>query len=106
MGANGPFTVDHATLHNAANDVRNTRSEVDGELKKLSGLVGEIGSQWQGQAATAFQQLGQRWGEDTNKLLQALSDIADLLDKSGTQHSVNDEEQQSSMNSIMNALGG
>ena len=99
-----PFEVDHATLHNAAKDVRSTRGEVDGELKKLWNVVDDLAVAWQGQASSGFQQLMQRWNEDTNKLLAAMDDIADLLDKSGTTHQVNDEEQQQMLDKFHSAL--
>lgn len=99
-----PFEVDHATLHTAANDVRSTRSEVDGELKKLWSVVDDLAIAWQGQASSGFQSLMQRWNEDTAKLLEAMNNIADLLDKSGTAHQVTDEEQQQMLNKFHAAL--
>jgi WXG100 family type VII secretion target len=99
-----PFEVDHATLHTAASDVRTTRSEVDGELRRLGNTVQELGAAWQGQAASGFQQLMERWNQDTDKLLKALEDIADLLDKAGTQHQVTDEEQQQMLDKFHAAL--
>ena len=45
-----------------------------------------------------------RWNEDTAKLLTAMDNIADLLDKSGTTHQVNDEEQQQMLDKFHSAL--
>lgn len=98
------FEVDGATLHQAANDVRATRSDVDGDLSRLRGLVDQLASAWRGQAAVGFQNLMQRWDQDTAKLLAALDNIGELLDQSGTQHEVNDEAQQAEMNRIASAL--
>jgi WXG100 family type VII secretion target len=100
----GPFEVDHATLHTAANDVRSTRSEVDGELKKLWNVVDDLAIAWQGSASTGFQNLMNQWNQDTEKLQQALDSIAELLDKSGTTHQVNDEEQQQMLDKFHSAL--
>ena len=99
-----PFEVDHATLHTAAKDVRTTRSEVDGELKKLWNVVDDLAMAWQGQASSGFQSLMQRWNEDTVKLQTALDSIADLLDQSGTSHQVTDEEQQQMLDKFHSAL--
>jgi WXG100 family type VII secretion target len=99
-----PFSVDHATLHTAANDVRSTRSEVDGELRKLWNIIDDLAIAWQGQASTGFQSLMQRWNEDTAKLLEAMDNIADLLDKSGTAHQVTDEQQQQMLDKFHAAL--
>lgn len=102
----GPFSVDHATLGKAAGDVRTTRSDVDGELKKLRGVVGELSGAWAGQAASSFQSVMTRFDTDANALLNALSDIGDLLQKSGAQHQATDEAQNEQMNKFNAALNG
>src|SRR6266545_154771 len=68
----GQFEVEHATLHTAASDVRSTRSEVDGELKKLWGVVDDLAIAWKGSASAGFQNLMSRWNEDVQQLLQAM----------------------------------
>lgn len=98
------FQVDAGTLHGAAKDVRATRTEVDGELKKLQGVVGELRSAWQGNAAAGFHQLMEKWNLDVQRLLGAMDNIADLLDKSGTTHTVNDEQQKQALDRIHSAL--
>ncbi len=100
----GPFEVDHATLHTAANDVRTVRSEVDGELKRLWNTVDDLAIAWQGSASKGFQDLMRQWNTDTEKLQVALDSIAELLDKSGTTHQVNDEEQQQMLDKFHQAL--
>jgi WXG100 family type VII secretion target len=102
--AGQPFEIDHATLHTAANDVRTVRGEVDGDLKRLWGVVDDLAIAWQGQASTGFQSLIQRWDGDAKKLLLALDDIAALLDRSGTTHQVNDEQQQQMLDRIHSTL--
>lgn len=99
-----PFEVDQQTLHAAANDVRSTRSDVDGDLNRLRGVIDQLAGAWRGTAAVGFQNLMQRWNEDTRKLLVALDGIGELLDRSGTQHQLTDEAQQSAMNRIQSTL--
>jgi WXG100 family type VII secretion target len=104
---NGPMQVDHATLHTAANDVRSTRDEIQGDLNKLESLVQQdLANAWQGTAAKSFHQLMERWHADSKTLMQAMNDIADMLDKSGTQHQTNDENQQQMLDKIHSALNG
>jgi len=98
------FQVDAGTLHGAAKDVRTTRTEVDGELKKLLGVVDELRVAWKGQASDGFQRLMERWNGDVQQLLRAMDSIADLLDKSGTTHTVNDDQQNQALNRIHQAL--
>jgi WXG100 family type VII secretion target len=80
--------------------VRATREEANGDLKRLANAVQELAGAWQGQAATRFQELMERWNGDVNKLTGAMGDIADLLDKSGSQHQSNEEEQAQMFNSL------
>jgi ESAT-6 family protein len=98
--------VNAATLHQAAKDVRTTRTEVDGELKTLLGVVDDLAVAWEGQASAGFQRLMLRWNDDVTKLLHAMDEIADLLDKSATQHTANDEQQQQALDRIQQALNG
>ena len=67
-------------------------------------VVDDLAIAWQGQASSGFQQLMTRWNEDTSRLQEALSNIADLLDKSGTTHQVTDEEQQQMLDKFHSAL--
>jgi len=76
-----------------------------GQLKTLTGTVEQLGGAWKGDAHRAFEQLMVRWNQDANNLQNALSDIADQLDKSGVTYTTTDTEQQDQMNSIANALG-
>jgi early secretory antigenic target protein ESAT-6 len=102
----GPFSVDHATLGKAATDVQTTRSEVDGELKKLRSVVSELSGAWVGVAASGFQSVMTRFDTDANSLLNALEDIGNLLQKSGAQHQATDEQQNEQMNKFNAALNG
>jgi WXG100 family type VII secretion target len=98
--------VDHATLATAANDVRSTRQDVDGDLKKLWNEADNLAMAWLGSGSRAFGDLMQSWGRSSAKLLRAMDDIADLLQKSGTQHQVTDEEQQEAMNKYHQIING
>ena len=44
------------------------------------------------------------WLGDANKLLGALNGISDLLDKTGTAHTTNEEEQDSMFNKFNSAI--
>ncbi len=100
----GPIQVDHATLHAAANDVRAVRADVDTQLKNLWTVVDDLAIAWQGQASGGFQRLMERWNTDAKNLVNAMDNIAGLLDKSGTTHQVNDEQQQQALDRIHAAL--
>jgi len=101
-----PISVDYATLNQASSDVSSTRNDVDGELKKLRGVVGDLAGAWRGQASSGFQNVMTRFDGDANALLTALQDIGDLLQKAGAQHQSTDEAQSETMNKFNSALNG
>jgi len=92
------FAVDFETLYAAANNVRGSKTEVEGHLGALRGQISKLGASWTGDAAGQFNLLMERWDKDATKLTNALGDIADLLQQSGTSHQVNDEEQKAMFN--------
>lgn len=98
------FEVDFATMRAAAKDVRSTQGEVQQKLTQLRGVTDDLVAAWKGQASGGFNQVMQRWDGDVNKLLTALGNIADLLDKGATTHEVNEEQQSSMMNKYGSAL--
>jgi len=100
------FEVDHATLRAAAKDVQGTRNDVANKLTQLRGVTNDLVASWKGDASGGFSQVMQRWDTDVQKLLTALGDIADLLDKSATTHQVNEEHQAQAMNKYGAALNG
>jgi len=101
-----PFEVDHATLRAAAKDVHATRDDVASNLTQLRGVTNELVASWKGNASGGFNQVMQRWDTDAGKLLAALGNIADLLDKSATTHQVDEEQQTQAMNKYGAALNG
>lgn len=100
------FEVDYATLRTAAKDVRATQGDVGSKLTQLRGLTDDLVASWRGDASGGFNQVMSRWDADVKKLLTALGDIADLLDKGATAHQVNEEQQAQTMNKYGAALNG
>lgn len=98
----GGTSIDDATLHAAANDCRSAAESVTGEAGKVRGAKENVAARWRGGASNTFQNVIDAWLGDTNKLLEALHGISDLLDKTATTHRSN-EEQQDSMFGKFNA---
>lgn len=91
-------------MHAAAKDVRGTHDTVNGKLSDLRGAIDDLVAAWKGEASAGFAQVMTRWDQDSVKLLTALSDIADLLDKSANTHQANEEQQAAMMNKYGNSL--
>ena len=90
--------VDQATLHQVARDIRSARDDISGHLGTVRGAAEILGSAWQGQAASAFTNLIQRWDVDAKQLAAAMDDIAALLDRSADSHELNDAESMRVLN--------
>jgi WXG100 family type VII secretion target len=91
-------------MHAAAKDVRATHDTVNGKLSDLRGAIDDLVAAWKGDASAGFVKVMHRWDQDTGKLLRALNDIADLLDKSANTHQANEEQQTAMMNKYGSSL--
>jgi WXG100 family type VII secretion target len=80
-------------------------AQIQQELSRLNNVVSSITSGWQGDAATAYQQLQQKWNEDASKLNRVLSEMKDAIDNTASQYSSTEQEQHSSLSRITSALG-
>ena len=100
----GSYTTDAAVMQKAAQQVQQVSEEINGELRSLLANLEPVASAWKGGAASAFQQLMQRWNEDASKLTQALQGIAELLDSTTKQYSQAEETNSSSISKILGGL--
>ncbi|MCD0445484.1 WXG100 family type VII secretion target [Glycomyces sp. A-F 0318] len=80
------------TVHQAAVDTLNAKNDVDGTLAGLKSLVETLADAWKGQGAVAFQNVMEQWNKESADLLEALQNIADMLDTSATATTEQDEE--------------
>lgn len=94
----GGIAMDAATVRKAANDVRTTRSDVDGELNAIRSVCDELAAGWTGQAASSFQNAMTHWDTNAGKLLNALDEIADMLDGGANEQEAQDDEQAAEFN--------
>jgi WXG100 family type VII secretion target len=102
----GGTEIDDATLHAAANDCRSAQESVTGEAGKVRNAKETVGARWHGTASNTFQNVIDAWLQDSNKLLEALGGISDLLDKTGTTHRTNEENQESMFGKFNSAING
>src|SRR5262249_14434228 len=92
--------LDEASIRNAAKDVEDTAADVKQDLRRLGDSAERLRASWQGQAATRFQELMTEWHGEADKLTAAMTEIGNLLHKSGEQHAANEEDQAASFASI------
>jgi WXG100 family type VII secretion target len=98
------FGTDAQVMQKAAQQVQQVSEQISGELRSLESQLQPVAAQWKGQAATAFQQLFERWNTDAGKLTQALQGIAEMLDESQKNYSQVEQDNASQIGQIMQGL--
>ena len=101
----GAYTTDAQTMQKAAQQVQQVSEEISSELNSLMGNLEPVAASWKGNAASAFQQLMERWKQDASKLQQALADIAQMLDSTNKSYSTAEENNSSQISAILKGLG-
>ena len=102
----GNTRIDDATLHQAANDCRSAVESVTGESTKVRNARDAVAARWHGSASNTFQQVIDAWVGDAGKLMEAMNAIAELLDKTGTTHRSNEEQQDQMFNKFNSVING
>ncbi|HEU5355051.1 MAG TPA: WXG100 family type VII secretion target [Actinocrinis sp.] len=101
----GAYTTDAATMQKAAQQVQQVSEEIQQELNSLMNNLSPVAASWKGNAASAFQQLMERWQQDATKLQQALAGIAEMLDSTNKTYSQAEENNSSQIGAILKGLG-
>jgi WXG100 family type VII secretion target len=101
----GQFRVTEDELRSLSSKISEVNSSVQGEVKRLDGVISQIASGWQGQAATAYHRLQQQWNEDARKMNNILNDIKEAVDSTRQNYSATEEQQNSEVSKIMSDFG-
>ena len=96
--------VDVATLNAAATDCREAQDAVRKEQSNVRMAKENVAARWKGRASMTFQNVMQLWLDDADKLLVALNDISDLLDKTGATQTANEQSQDDMFNQFNSAI--
>jgi len=99
------FRTTAADMQAFAARIGEVNSQIQQELGRLNNLVGSIVGGWQGDAATAYHQLQERWNEDATKLNRVLDEIRQAIEETSKQYQSTEQEQHSSISNITAALG-
>ena len=84
--------------------VQSTKEAIDGHLARLRGELDAIAGSWQGAAATQFTSLMAQWNENTEKVNQALQDLADNLQATDSSMDHNEAETENSFSQLLGGL--
>jgi len=91
-------------MQKAAQQVQQVSEEIGSELNSLASALEPVAASWKGSAASAFQQLMERWRQDATKLQQALADIAQMLEQTNKSYSQAEENNSSQIGAILKGL--
>lgn len=100
----GQFGTQVEQMHAAAGHVTEVNQSVHGQLTALSNQLAPLAGVWQGQAATAFNLLMERWNTSARSLNEALSSIGEQIRASGGTYSQADETENQTFSQISAAL--
>jgi WXG100 family type VII secretion target len=98
------FGAQFEQMQAAAQHVATVNENVQAQLSRLYNQLEPLSRAWQGQAATAFQILMQRWHADARKLSEALTSIGERIRESGVTYAQTDEAEHQSYSRISQAL--
>ncbi|HKS49394.1 MAG TPA: WXG100 family type VII secretion target [Amycolatopsis sp.] len=102
----GGFTGTPADFADAHQKVNNTKQEMDSQLNKLRSEIEATRDGWQGPAALVFNQVMEAFNEKSVKLNQALEHIAEMLKSSGVQYDTQEQDVNSQLSGLQQALEG
>lgn len=101
----GNTSVDTAAVAQAAGNVRQGASEMQGTVRMVDGRVQDVKAAWAGQASGSFQTLMEEYKLKSQKLHAALDEISEKLDTSGKSFTSAEDTVNSSVTSVAGSLG-
>ena len=104
MAAGSSYGTDFETMTKAAQSVNQAVQDIGAEMRSLDSALEPIASAWKGQAASAFQQLIQKFNDDCTKLTQALDAIGQAMGANTKNYTAAEEQQSSAMGQLLQGL--
>ncbi|MDI5965333.1 WXG100 family type VII secretion target [Streptomyces sp. SL13] len=95
MSSGSTVNVQWESLSQLENDINEKVSMLDGQIKRLNGIVDSVKASWSGQGASAYQALQMQVNEDARRLKEVLSAIHEAVHLAKGGFSAADEEQMS-----------
>lgn len=98
------FGTSFDVMTKAAQSVDQTVSEIRQEMSSLQGNLEPVAAAWRGGAASAFQQLMERFNADGQKLTEALNAIGEALRSNTTNYTQVEEQNQTAISKILGGM--
>jgi len=100
----GAFGTQTDQMAKAAQQVLQVSESLQQQMRSLMNNLEPLSASWQGTASSAFQQLMERFNQDSQKLSTALGNIANALDANSKSYAASEETNHSQINSILSGL--
>jgi WXG100 family type VII secretion target len=100
----GGQAYEQGTHASASNHVRQVAGDLQTELNQLANKLDAMHGGWAGKAAAKFHEVRARWSDDTVQLINALNNIADLLQQVGATYDASEDNEQSTFSNILSSL--
>ncbi|MET9295864.1 WXG100 family type VII secretion target [Streptomyces sp. NPDC003077] len=94
------FTTTEAEMVAFSGRIASVNESIQGQIKRLNGVVEGITSGWRGAAATSYHQLQTQVNDDATRLNQLLSEIKEAIDATTKNYVASENEQQQSISQI------
>ncbi|WP_369172724.1 WXG100 family type VII secretion target [Streptomyces sp. R28] len=101
----GQFRVTEDELTKLSGDINTVNGQLQGEIRRLNGVIDQIAGGWKGQAAQSYRQLQDRWNADAKRMTDILNDIKEAVDSTRSNYSASEEQQNSEISKIMSDFG-
>lgn len=88
----------------AAQQVLQVSESLQQQMRSLMNNLEPLAGSWKGAAASAFQQLMERFSQDSQKLTTALGNIANALDANTKNYNASEQNNQSAIAGILGSL--
>jgi ESAT-6 family protein len=105
MTTGGSFETQLPTMEQASQHVYDVNQQIQSQLSNLRSRLQPLAGSWQGQAATSFHQLMERWDNDARTLNQALQSIGDGLKQSHQTYQAQEATNAQDISRISTNLG-
>jgi len=95
----GALRAGAEAVHTAHDDVSAVVTRIQGELDDLAGL-------WKGPAALQYQQMFERWQNDTVRLIRSLDGLEEALRATDRDQNATEQSHQQTISSLSSLMGG
>ena len=97
------ISAEEGALRRGAQAVRETKSGIDQQTKKVRGEIEQLRGFWTGAAAASFTTLMSRWDEQARQLNEVLVTLEDAL--AGTERDQAEEAHQQTISGLGSMMG-